>query len=153
MTSQEGRSKNETEEGKSRFSIFSRYNQDFQRPQIDLIQNPHNVIVIILLFITIFLLAGGVFNLAEAPLLMDSTPQGMVIYIYPSMNNQLLIESLAAGIFFAIGTAGFFLIRYATRYAYDTGSATIIMMIGVGLIVVGVIAALLMIQLKLGRLI
>ncbi|MHA2295295.1 MAG: hypothetical protein ACXAEU_18210 [Candidatus Hodarchaeales archaeon] len=151
MTSQGSDSKREIERERSRFSFFNRSDSDFRGPQIDLIQNPHNVVVIILLFITIFLLAGGVFNLAETPLLMDTSPQGMLIYIYPSMSNQFLIESLAAGFFFAVGAAGFFLMRYATRYAYDTGSATIVMFIGVALVVVGALCALIMIQAKLGR--
>ncbi|MHA2298066.1 MAG: hypothetical protein ACXAEU_05235 [Candidatus Hodarchaeales archaeon] len=149
MKSQGSSDKNENEKTIPWISFFAKPNVDFRRPQLDLVQNPQNVLLIILLFATTFLLAGGVYNLAENPLPLGYSDQQGYIPIYSGMSNQFLVESLTAGIFFAIGAAGFFLVRYATRYAYDTRSATTIIVLGVGLLVIGILGALIMIQIKI----
>ena len=130
-------------------SFFAKPNVDFRKPQLDFAQNPQNMVLIILLLATVFLLASGVYNLAENPLPLGYSDQQGYVPIYTGMNNQFLVESLSAGLFFVIGAAGFFLVRYATRYAYDTRSASTIIVIGVGLLVIGIAGALIMIQIKI----
>ena len=133
-------------------SFFDKPGADFRRPQLSFMSNPQNVLLAVLLFATIFLMAGGVYNLTENPLPLGYSQQQGYVPIYTGMSNQFLVESLTAGLFFAIGSVGFFLLRYATRYAYDTRSATTIIVLGVGLLTVGIGGAYIMLQIKFGRL-
>ncbi|MFW9995026.1 MAG: hypothetical protein ACFFD4_23495 [Candidatus Odinarchaeota archaeon] len=149
MKSQDNDEKAENERKVPWVSFFAKPNVDFRKPQLDFTQNPQNILLTILLLATIFLLAGGVYDLAENPLPLGYSDTSGYIPIYTGMSNQFLVESLAAGLFFVIGATGFFLMRYATRYAYDTRSASTVIVIGVGLLVIGIVGALVMIQIKI----
>lgn len=149
MNSQENNENDKSGRKVPWISFFAKPDVDFRRPQFDLTQNPQNVLLFLLVFATIFLLAGGVYNLTENPLPLGYSQQQGYVPIYTGISNQFLVESLTAGLFFGIGTAGFYLMRYATRYAYDTGSASTITVIGAGLLVIGIAGALIMLQLKI----
>ena len=92
-------------------------------------------------------MAGGLYNLANSPQPMGYSGTGYVP-VYPDMNYQYIVESLSAGIFFAIGTMGIYLMRYATRYAYELRSATSLLALGTLLIFIGIVGAAMMLGWK-----
>ena len=130
--------------------LFRRPKLDFRRPTFELPHRaPQNYLLAFLLLFTIFLLAGGIYNLTENPQPMGYTQQTGFLPVYTALNEQFLLESLAAGIFIAIGAAGLFLIRFATRYAYDTRYATSLLLVGCILIGAGFMGAFIMLERKI----
>lgn len=137
------------------FSFLSKPFMNFRKPKIALPHKaPHKYVTALLFFFSVFLLAGGVYDLAEAPLALGYTDRGYTP-IYPSLNDQFLVESMSTMIFIAVGAAGFFLLKFPTLKERETDmrSASFILSIGALLIVIGVIATYSMLQMKLyGRL-
>jgi len=130
--------------------IFREPKFDFRRPSFELPHRaPQNYLLALLLLFVVFLLAGGIYDLTESPLAMGYTQDYGFMPVYLALNEQFLLESLAAGIFIAIGAAGLFLIRFATRYAYDTRYATSLLLVGCLLIGAGFLGAYLMLDAKI----
>jgi len=131
-------------------NFFSKPYMNFRKPKITLPHKaPHKYIAGILFFVSIFLLAGGVYDLAEAPIPIGYTQKGYTP-IYPSLNQQFLIESITTMIFIGVGAIGFFLIKLPTGKERETDvrSASFILSIAAVLIIIGVFAAYSMFQMK-----
>lgn len=121
---------------------------EFRNPRLSLPnRDPKNYLLIALVLMTFFLMAGGLYNLANSPQPMGYNERGYVP-VYPDMNYQYLVESLSAGVFFAIGATGIYLMRYATRYAYELRSATSLLALGALLIFIGIVGAAMMLGWK-----
>ena len=103
-----------------------------------------------LVFTSLFLLAGGIYNLAETPLPLGFTTAGYQP-IFTSLNDQFLVESLSAIVFIGLGAAGFYLIRYPAtqRQGSDTRSTTFILVMGTMLTFIGLTATIIMLQIKI----
>ncbi|MFX1249917.1 MAG: hypothetical protein ACFFBQ_21210, partial [Promethearchaeota archaeon] len=111
---------------------------DFTIPRIELpYEAPHKYLLGGILGAIIFILGGGIYNLAETPLPMTQTSEEVII-IFPELNEQFLIESLIASLFIGLGAGGCYLIWYSTRFAYDTRTSMTLLIIG---IIVTLIAA------------
>lgn len=124
---------------------------DFRRPKIQMPHNaPHQYITILLVLFSSFLLAGGIYNLAETNVLPLGFTSSGYQPIYPGLNDQFLVESFSILIFIILGTAGFFLIRQTTDAAKEGRPATFMLVLGSGLLIISIISAVLMIQLKIG---
>jgi hypothetical protein len=131
--------------------FFSKPYMNFRKPRLALPHKaPHQYIAGILFLISVFLLAGGVYDLAEAPIPVGYTARGYTP-IYPSLNDQFLIESITTMVFIGVGAIGFFLIKFPTEKDRETDmrSASFILSIASVLIVIGVFAAYSMFQMKL----
>ena len=132
-------------------NFLSKPHMNFRRPKITLPHKaPHKYITGILFFLSIFLLAGGVYDLAEAPIPLGYTDRGYTP-IYPSLNDQFLIESITTMIFIGVGAIGFFLIKFPASEdrESDMRSASFILGIAAVLILIGVFATYSMFQMKL----
>ncbi len=132
-------------------NFLARPQMNFRRPKIALPHKaPHQYITLGLVFFSIFLLAGGIYDLASNPLPLGFTQQGYTP-VYPSLNSQFFVESMAALVFIGIGAAGFFLLKYPTEAgrASDIRSVSFIQGIGLVLIFVGLFATYVMLQLKI----
>ncbi|MHA2245249.1 MAG: hypothetical protein ACXADY_09820 [Candidatus Hodarchaeales archaeon] len=104
---------------------------DFRVPDIELpYEAPYKYILAFTLFIVIFILAGGIYNLTEQPLPMGQTSTQLVP-VFKSSSEQFLVESLIAGLFFGIGSGGLYLIRYSTRFAYDARTSITLLILGI----------------------
>lgn len=104
---------------------------DFRLPNIELpYEAPHKYILAFILMITLFLLAGGLYDLTEQPLPMGQT-QTQLVPVFKSSSEQFLVESLIAGLFFGIGSGGLYLIRYSTRFAYDVRTSITLLILGI----------------------
>ncbi len=104
---------------------------DFRIPDIELpYEAPYKYILAFTLFMVIFILAGGIYNLTEQPLPMGQTATQLVP-VFKSSSEQFLVESLIAGLFFGIGSGGLYLIRYSTRFAYDARTSITLLILGI----------------------
>ncbi|UCG89791.1 MAG: hypothetical protein JSU57_04845 [Candidatus Heimdallarchaeota archaeon] len=104
---------------------------DFRVPDIELpYEAPHKYILALILFVTLFILAGGLYNLTEQPLPMGQT-ETQLVPVFKSSSEQFLVESLIAGLFFGLGGGGLFLIRHSTRFAYDIRSSITLLILGI----------------------
>jgi hypothetical protein len=124
---------------------------DFKIPDIQLpYEAPQKYLLAILLFITIFILAGGIYDLTENPLPMGQTSTGLVP-IFQSSSQQFLVESLIAALFFGIGTGAFYMIRYSTRFAYDARTSLTLLILGIILAIIAAGGTFLMYDFKTSR--
>ena len=109
---------------------------DFRIPDIELpYEAPHKYLLAVLLFFIVFILAGGIYNIAENPLPMGQTSTTLVP-VFQSSSEQFLLESLIAALFFSIGSGGFYMIRYSTRFAYDVRTSLTLLILGIVLALV-----------------
>ena len=131
--------------------FFSKPYMNFRRPKVVLPHKaPHQYIAGMLFVVCVFLLAGGVYDLAESPIPLGYTKTGYTP-IYPSLNDQFLIESVTTMIFIGVGAVGFFLIKFPTSQGRETNtrSASFILSIASVLIILGLFAAYSMFQMKI----
>ena len=79
-----------------------------------------------------FLLAGGVYDLLEKPvsLLPRASQQGWT-FVYPGgIGGQTLNESILSALLYLIGLGGFYMLFRSTRYAYRPRNAYILLIAG-----------------------
>ena len=133
-------------------SVIAKPQMSFRRPKIALstLTSPKRYAAGFLVLTSLFLLAGGIYNLAETPLALGFTQAGYQP-IFTSLNDQFLVESLSAIVFIGLGATGFYLIRYPTsqQQGADSRSATFILILGSTLTLIGLIATMIMLQIKL----
>lgn len=132
-------------------NFLSKPQMNFRKPKIALPHKaPHQYIVAVLVLFSLFLLAGGIYDLANSPLPLGYTSQGYTP-VYPSLNDQFFVESMAAMVFIGIGSAGFFLLKFPTdsEKTGDIRSVSFIQGIGLVLIFIGIFATYVMLQLKM----
>lgn len=129
---------------------FKKPNIDFRFPDIELpYEAPHKYLLAITLFAVVFILAGGIYDLAENPLPMGQTANALVP-IFQSSSEQFLVESLIAALFFGIGAGGLFLIYYSTRFAYDIRTSLTLLFLGIILTVIASGGTIVMYDFKTG---
>jgi hypothetical protein len=150
-------SKEENEEEKTKesqmpwISAFKKPTIDFRRPNFALPNEaPHKYIIIVILIATIFILAGGIYNLTENPLPMGQT-QTALVPIFKSSSEQFLVESLIIALFYGLGTGGLFMIRYSTRFAYDVRTSITLLILGIVLALVAAGGTVVMYDYKTGQ--
>lgn len=132
-------------------NFLSKPQMNFKRLKITLPHKaPHQYILGSLVFFSLFLLAGGVYDLANAPIAVGFTSSGYTP-LYPSLNAQFLVESVSALVFIGLGSLGFFLLKYPLdeNKGSDIRSASFIQGIGILLIFIGLFATYVMLQMKL----
>ena len=123
---------------------------DFRIPDIELpYEAPHKYILALILFVTVFILAGGLYDLTEQPLPMGQTATQLVP-VFKSTSEQFLVESLIAGLFFGIGSGGLYLIHYSTRFAYDVRTSVTLLILGIVITLIAAVGTIVMYDYKTG---
>lgn len=79
---------------------------------------------------SIFLLAGGVYNFLERPLVVWWTGERFIFYYPYSLNEQFILESVVVMMIYAFGAVGLLLTYQSTKYAYRPRQAFILLLIG-----------------------
>lgn len=92
------------------------------------------VVAVVGVAFSIFLLAGGVYDILEKPIM--GFPLGRrVLFYYPyTIHEQVLLESFLVMTIYAFGFTGFLLTYQSTKYAYKPRQAFILLMMGLTLI-------------------
>ncbi len=149
-------SKKETEEQEAKesqvpwISAFKKPTIDFRRPNFALPNEaPHKYIILVILLATVFILAGGIYNLTENPLPLGQTETALVP-IFKSPSEQFLVESIIIALFYGLGTGGLFMIRYSTRFAYDVRTSITLLILGIVLALVATSGTVVMYDYKIG---
>lgn len=123
---------------------------DFRIPDIELpYEAPQKYLLAVILLVTVFTLAGGLYNLTENPLPMGQTANQLVP-IFRSSSEQFLVESLIAMLFFGLGAGGLYMIRYSTRFAYDVRTSVTLLVVGIILTIVAAGGTVAMYDFKTG---
>lgn len=93
------------------------------------------IVAIIVVALSVFLLGGGIYDLLVHPLSVIPYGSG-VLFFYPGLQQQVVVESVGVMITYAMGFAGILLMYQSTKYAYKPRQAFMMLLVGVVLIVV-----------------
>jgi hypothetical protein len=87
--------------------------------------------------ISLFLFAGGIYDLLIQPIVAIVGSTGRIISFYPyGITEQLLLESVIIMIFYAMGVAGFLVAYRSTKYAYNPRQAYRFLLVGCALLLI-----------------
>jgi len=96
------------------------------------------IVAAIVTAFSLFLLAGGIYDILEQPLSAISW-SGRVLFFYPYLQAQVIIESAGVMVAYAMGVAGILLMYQSTKYAYKPRQAFMMLLSGVILILIAYI--------------
>jgi len=96
------------------------------------------IIAAIVTAVSLFLLAGGVYNLLERTLTVIPWGRG-VLFFYPDLQGQILPESVGVMVAYAIGVMGILLMYQSTKYVYKPRQAFMMLLSGVVLMLIAYI--------------
>ncbi|MFQ5832753.1 MAG: hypothetical protein ACE5H4_08630 [Candidatus Thorarchaeota archaeon] len=93
---------------------------------------PPDTVVFALVFVAIlFILGGNIYTLIRTPPAIVGNPSGGApILIAPGLDLQLGMEGIVASVVVMIGTLGLGLIYYASKYVFQPGYATRLIVLG-----------------------
>jgi hypothetical protein len=108
-----------------------------------------NLIVLLISALSLFLLAGGVYNIILQPPVLLPSPNYPIFYTY-SLHEQSWSESIIALLLFSLGAGGGYLTLRSTRYGYKPREATMLLIVGIIMIFLAFIGCEYIIWLKRG---
>lgn len=102
------------------------------RPRFGMPQRPPDIIIFGLVFAAIlFILGGNIYTLIRTPPAIAGNPSGGApILIAPGIDVQLGMEGIVASVVVMIGVIGLGLIYYASKYVFQPGYATRLLVLG-----------------------
>ncbi len=101
------------------------------RPRFGMPARPPDIIVFGAVFIAmLFILGGNIFTLVRSPPAIAGGSDGNPIVIAPGIDIQLGLEGLVASVVVFMGTIGFGLLYYSSKYVFQPGYATRLMVMG-----------------------
>ncbi|MBS7624353.1 hypothetical protein KEJ29_02090 [Candidatus Bathyarchaeota archaeon] len=99
---------------------------------------PQNLIAIILMLLSIFLISGGIYDISMPT--RGAIPYGSgFLFLYPSLHDQLLSESIAVMVIYALGAAGLILIYQSVKYRRNPSQASMLIQVGIALLIIAII--------------
>jgi len=113
---------------------------------------PGKSIAVILIYAILFLLQTGiVYLIYTKPPAMGGDSQGNPLFLYPTIHDAFIVESIVASIFIFLCSLGFVFLYQASKHVYNKKIAVRILAIGVMLILISYTALQAMITIKLGQ--
>jgi len=97
------------------------------------------IVAIIVTAFSLFLLAGGIYDLLEKPLGAIAWGTRVLFYYPYTLQAQAVIESVGVMAAYAMGAAGILLMYQSTKYAYKPRQAFMMLLSGVILILIAYI--------------
>jgi hypothetical protein len=95
------------------------------------------VVAAVVVAASLFLFAGGIYDLLIQPIVAIVGSTGRIISFYPyGISDQLLLESIIIMIFYAMGVAGFLVAYRSTKYAYNPRQAYRFLLVGCALLLI-----------------
>ncbi len=117
--------------------IIIKPNVRLQRPRFATPSRPPSILLFAIVFIAVmFILGGNIYTLVRTPPPIASDSSGNAILIAPGTDVQLGLEGIVASVIVAIGTIGLGLVYYSSRYVFQPGYATRLLILG--MIIAGV---------------
>ncbi|MHA1670120.1 MAG: hypothetical protein ACTSV5_06020 [Promethearchaeota archaeon] len=113
---------------------------------------PGKSIAVILIYVILFLLQTGIVYLIYTdPPALGGNPQGEPMFLYPSIHDAFIVESIVASIFLFLCSLGFIFLYQASKHVYNKKIAVRILAIGIILVLISFTALQAMIAVKLGN--
>lgn len=84
---------------------------------------------IVVLGVAIFLFSGGVYDIVNRPQ-PSIYYQNQFYFLYPSLSDQFLFDTVVAGILFLFGTIGLLTIYQSSKHAYSPRQAYMTLLVG-----------------------
>jgi hypothetical protein len=93
---------------------------------------PPDIIIFGMVFVAVlFILGGNIYSLVRSPPAIAGGGSGQApIVIAPGIDIQLGLEGIVASVIVFMGTMGFGLMYYGSRYVFQPGYATRLMVLG-----------------------
>ena len=87
--------------------------------------------------VSLFLFAGGIYNILVQPIVAVIGDGGRIISFYPfGISDQFVLESVIIMVFYTLGVSGFLIAYQSTKYAYNPRQAYRFLLVGVALLVI-----------------
>lgn len=100
------------------------------RPRFGMPTRPPDIIVFGAVFIAVlFILGGNVYTMVRSPPAIAGGSSGPIV-IAPGIDIQLGLEGIVASVIVFMGTIGFGLLYYGSKYVFQPGYATRLMLLG-----------------------
>jgi len=106
------------------------------------------IIAVIAVSAAIFLFGGGLYDVIVQPL-PSFYSGGSFLFLYPSLGDQFISDSIIAITLYAIGAIGLMVVYQSTKYAYKPRQAYMMFLIGIVLLFMAYILLETTISLKL----
>jgi hypothetical protein len=108
---------------------------DFKGRNFDIPTPSRNILLGVIYVFLFWLMMGGVYLMipnssGHLPIALGADQSGTPIWIYPSITDAFVIESIVAGSVIFIGAVGFIILYQSTKHIYNTRYARILITIG-----------------------
>jgi len=101
------------------------------RPKFRMPSRPPDTVIFGLIFIAVlFVLGGNVYTLVRTPPAIAGDSSGNPILVAPGLDAQLGMEGVVASVVVFVGVIGLGLIYYGSKYVFQPGYATRLMILG-----------------------
>ena len=101
------------------------------RPRFGMPTRPPDIVVFGIVFISLlFILGGNIYTLVKTPPAIAGGANDQPILIAPGVDIQLGLEGIVASVIVMIGVMGLGLIYYGSKYVFQPGYATRLMILG-----------------------
>jgi len=99
-------------------------------PQARAMRPSTTLLVAAMIVFSVFILAGGIFNILEKPLALLPKGSGWTFLYSGSIHIQTLNESILAGLLYFLGVLGLYLLLRSTRLVYNPRQAYLMLILG-----------------------
>jgi len=111
---------------------------------------PRSLIYVVIYLIVFYIFSGGAFMVVNQDTLVSIGQIGnSPLFIARSIHTQYLIEGLVIGFILAFAAVSLYLLDYATKFAFDVGTAQKVELIATILVIVWYVAVILIFNAKL----
>ncbi len=101
------------------------------RPKFRMPSRPPDTVIFGLIFIAVlFVLGGNIYTLVRTPPAIAGGPSGNPILVAPGLDAQLGLEGVVASVVIFVGVIGLGLVYYGSKYVFQPGYATRLMILG-----------------------
>ncbi len=92
---------------------------------------PPDIVIFGIAFIAVLIVLGGnVYTLVRTPPAIASDSSGTPILIAPGIDQQLGLEGIVASVIILVGVLGLGLVYYGSKYVFQPGYATRLIILG-----------------------
>ncbi len=108
---------------------------DFKGRNFDIPTPSRNILLGLVYIFLFWLMMGGVYlmipnSAGRLPIAVGADSDGAPLWIYPSITDAFVIESIVAGAIIFIGAIGFIILYQSTKHIYNTRYARILITVG-----------------------
>jgi len=119
-------------------------------PQARAMRPSTTLLVVAMIVFSVFILAGGIFDILEKPLALLPKGSGWTFLYSGSIHIQTLNESILAGLLYFLGVLGLYLLLRSTRLVYNPRQAYLMLILGLMVTLIAVFYCTSFLSSKLG---